>query len=78
MPRTTLDLDGTVLEALRRRGRREGKSLGRVASELLASALAGDRARTTAPFPWLDRDLGRARVDLEDDEAVRTILDRRS
>src|SRR5437879_2638424 len=39
MPRTTLDLDFSVLRELRRRGDQEGKSMGRVASELLAVAL---------------------------------------
>ncbi|MEA2605840.1 MAG: hypothetical protein QOI00_597, partial [Chloroflexota bacterium] len=38
MSRTTIDLDPAVLRELRRRGAREGKSMGQVASELLARA----------------------------------------
>ena len=76
MTRTTLDVDPTVLRALRRRGREEGKSMGQVASELLARSLAGGGAAAGAPpFGWISRNLGRPRVDLEDREAVRAILD---
>ena len=38
MPRTTFDLDATVLADLRRAAA-EGKSMGQVASELLAGGL---------------------------------------
>ena len=38
--RTTIDLDPGVLRDLKARARREGKSLGRVASELLAGQRA--------------------------------------
>jgi len=41
MPRTTLDLDALVLRELRRRGARERKSMGQVASEVLAGACQG-------------------------------------
>lgn len=76
MTRTTLDLDSSVLSELRRRGAREGKGMGQVASELLARELAEtDRAAAPEPFDWISRDLGRPRVDLEDAEAVRAALD---
>lgn len=77
MPRTTLDLDPSVLRELRRRGERAGKSLGKVASELLARAFAespGTEASASG-FRWTSRDLGQPKVDLEDDEAVRRALD---
>jgi hypothetical protein len=76
MARTTLDLDPSVLRELRRRGARERKSMGQVASELLAQALAeqGD-ASGAPPLNWISRDLGAPRVDLEDKEAVRALLD---
>ncbi len=49
--------------------------MGQVASEALSRAL-GDRGATpVAPFRWLSRDLGQPQVDLEDEEAVRAILD---
>ena len=74
MARTTLDLDPTVLSELRRRGEREGKSMGRVASEVLARALSDDPPERPA-LDWISEDLGVPRVDLEDKEAVRAILD---
>jgi hypothetical protein len=75
MPRTTLDLDGSVLSELRRRGRREGKSMGQVASELLARGLAEGAERHVPVLQWRSNDLGEALVDLEDKEAVREALD---
>ncbi len=74
MPRTTLDLDPSVLRELRRLGERDGKSMGRVASELLARALVDDEAPTPS-FEWVSHDLGVPRIDLEDKEAVRAVLD---
>jgi hypothetical protein len=77
MARTTLDLDPSVLRELRRRGRRERKSMGRVASELLARAL-DEEPGPPASFEWRARDLGTPRVDLEDKAAVQAILDGRT
>lgn len=75
MPRTTLDLDFSVLSELRRRGVREGKSMGQVASEVLARALAEtERLSPPEPFDWVSGDLGRPKVDLEDLEAVSVAL----
>ncbi|MGI8440444.1 MAG: antitoxin [Thermoleophilaceae bacterium] len=76
MPRTTLDLDPSVLRELRRRGARERKSMGQVASELLAPVLAEPPGHPSpTAFDWVSRDLGPPRVDLEDREAVRALLD---
>ncbi len=78
MPRTTLDLDSEVLRDLRRRGTSERKSMGQVASELLTKALAASEADpAVSPLRWTSRDLGSPRVDLEDTEAVRALLDER-
>ena len=49
MPRTTFDLDGTVLADLRRRAASEGKSMGQVASELLAIGLHDETAAEQPP-----------------------------
>lgn len=76
MTRTTLDLDPSVLAALRRRGHEEGKSLGRMASELLAPALR--EAHEPPEFNWTAAPLGVPRVDLEDKEALNAALDGRS
>jgi hypothetical protein len=75
MPRTTLDIDAPILRDLKALQRKEGKSLGRVVSDLLAEALTR-RLEEPAPrpFAWEAGPMG-ARVDLEDKEAVRAILD---
>ena len=75
MPRTTLDLDASVLRELRRRGARERKSMGRVASEVLAAGLREPAPREPAPLHWPSRHMGRARVDLDDREALGRLLD---
>jgi hypothetical protein len=79
MARTTLDLDPTVLRELRRRGEQERKSMGRVASELLATALAeSDRPSRAPALAWKSADLGAPRVDLEDKDALHRVLDERT
>lgn len=73
MPRTTLDLDAGVLDALKQRRRTTGKSIGAIASELLAGALLEQRP-TRRKIGWRTSRMG-ARVDLEDKEAVRRALE---
>jgi plasmid stability protein len=75
MPRTTIDLDATVLRELRHRSNREGKSMGQVASELLARAVSEPTDVPPPEFTWAAEDLGLPRIDLEDPEAVRRVLD---
>jgi plasmid stability protein len=70
MPRATIDLDPTVLDELRQRAVREGKSMGQVASELLARAMAEQSTVPASEFRWVTGDLGLPPVDLEKPEAV--------
>lgn len=75
MPRTTLDIDPNILRDLRRKSEAEGKTMGAVASELIATALGGDGASAAPPaFEWQSGELGAPRVDLEDKEALRRVL----
>ena len=76
--RTTLDIDDPVLQDLKRLQAREGQSLGRLASDLLAQALNARRRSQPAPpaFHWVSRAMG-ARVDLADREAVWDAMGRR-
>jgi plasmid stability protein len=76
MPRTTFDLDGGVLADLRRRAADEGKSMGQVASELLAGCLGEDEPTESRPLNWASKDMGSFKIDLEDKEAVWNLLDR--
>jgi hypothetical protein len=51
--------------------------MGEVASELLTQSLREDESPAPAArkLKWVSRDLGRPRVDLEDKEAVRALID---
>lgn len=76
MARTTVDIDDAVLRDLKRLQKREGKTLGRLISELVGASLSGSRpaGAVSTPLQWTARAMG-ARVDLEDEEAVRAALD---
>ncbi|HUP71348.1 MAG TPA: hypothetical protein VM142_16265 [Acidimicrobiales bacterium] len=74
MPRTTVNLDASLLHDLKERQRKEKKPLGQLISELLAQELESGPARAT-PFSWVTKDL-RPRVDLEDKDALWSVLDK--
>jgi hypothetical protein len=77
MARTTVDIDASVLRELKKRQERERKTLGQLISELLAKAMESENDTTAAtPFTWVTKDL-RPRVDLEDKDALWSILDER-
>jgi hypothetical protein len=74
--RTTLDIDAPVLKDLRELQKREGGTLGELASRLLAEALARRPKRPPSPaFAWTAKAMG-ARIDLADKDVVYSILDR--
>lgn len=77
--RTTIDIDAPILGELKSLAEKEGKTLGRLASELLGRTLAEQRRRAPpAPaFRWTSRRM-RARLDLGDRDAVYDALDRRA
>lgn len=74
--RTTINIDKPILEDIRRIQAKERKSLGEIVSELLADALALRRAKRQQPprFEWTSQSM-RPLVDLEDKEAVYSVLD---
>lgn len=74
--RTTIDIDDPVLRDLKRLQKREGKSMGRLVSDLLVAALAQSHGREDAPatFEWVSRDMG-ARVDVTDRDALHDAMD---
>ncbi len=76
MPRTTFDLDATVLADLRNRAATERKSMGQVASELLAGVLSTEAPTESRPLNWARKDMGPFKIDLEDKEAVWNLLDK--
>jgi hypothetical protein len=77
MPRTTIDIDAPILRDLKRRQKQEGKSLGRVVSDLLAQALHQSKVdqSSSTSFRWIARSM-HAQIDVADKEAVYEALDR--
>lgn len=74
--RTTLNIDAPLLRELKLRQAAEGKSLGRLVSDLLARALKEEAGRTVPdPSSWIARPMG-ARGNLADKEEVYRVLDR--
>jgi hypothetical protein len=77
MPRTTVNIDAPILRELKRLQRKEGKSMGRLISDLVAQTLARMRTEKTVASPklqWTARQMV-AKVDIDDKEAVRAVLD---
>ncbi len=76
MARTTVDIDPPILRDLKRLQKEEGKSLGRLISDLLAEALTRRRSTKSPPgsLRWISRPMG-ARVDLTDKEALLAALE---
>jgi hypothetical protein len=70
MPRTTLDIDAPLLRELKRLREKEGRSLGKIVSQLLAEALARRKSAPELPkLQWVSRPM-QALVALSDKEAV--------
>lgn len=74
--RTTIDLDIPILRELKRLQKVEGKSLGRLVSDLVAQAISARNSGHREPpsLHWIRRPM-RARVDLADKDAVNAVLD---
>ena len=74
--RTTIDIDDPILNQIKALQRQDGRSLGRLVSDLLAKALATEGVREASPqyFQWIAKSLN-PRVDLDDKDAIRDLLD---
>lgn len=76
MARTTLDIETPILNAIKELQKKEGETLGRLVSRLLAEALGRRKPRgRSRPFRWVSRRMNPL-VDLADKEAVYAALDR--
>lgn len=75
MPRTTLDIDSSVLAQLRRCARAEHKSMGQLASERLAASLGRDTPLEGRPLAWPTLHMGKPKLDLQDKDALWQVLD---
>jgi hypothetical protein len=76
MTRTTLDLDRSVLEQLRRRAASERKSMGQVASERLAVGLRQRMPGEASRLRWPTKRMGKPQVDLRDKDALWKALEK--
>ena len=77
--RTTIDIESPVLEELKRVQQEEGVSLGKLASRLLADALAFRRKKSDnipVKCVWKSARMG-ALVDLTDKDALYRVMDQR-
>jgi hypothetical protein len=74
--RTTLDIDDPILKQLKDLQARDGRSLGRLVSDLLAQALSATEVKEAAPryFAWT-ASAGTLLVDLADKDAVYEALE---
>ena len=73
--RTTLNIDDPILKELKQLQAQEGKSLGRLVSDLLARALKSKATQAGNPSDgWIAKPMS-ARIDLTDKEAVRRAMD---
>ncbi|MEC8944171.1 MAG: hypothetical protein VX398_04795 [Acidobacteriota bacterium] len=75
MARTTVDIDTPVLKEIKNLGRAEGKSLGRLVSELLSEAL-GHRITEQEEFTmdWFHQDMG-ALIEIGDKDELYPAMD---
>jgi hypothetical protein len=74
--RTTVDIETSIMKDLKKIRQQEGRSLGRIISDLLAQALA-ERKSTKAPAKppkWISKRMG-AYVDIADHEALYAVME---
>ena len=78
--RTTIDIDDPILKEVKRLQRRDGRSLGRLISDLLAQSLSASRATVASDVPvfnWVAKPM-RARFDISDKHALLDAMDERA
>jgi hypothetical protein len=76
MARTTIDIDDPILKEIKAIQKEDGRSMGKIVTQLLAEALSKQQsADKKSAFKWISRSM-RSRVDLSDKDEVYRILDR--
>jgi len=75
--RTTVDIDDPILKDLKKIQEKDGKSLGRLISDLLAQAIGERKSSKVSAQParWISKAMG-ARIDLSDREALYAAMER--
>ena len=74
--RTTVDIDDVILKEIKALRKKQGKSLSRLISDLLAQSLRLKKSQPDKPAipDWIARPMG-ARVNLADREAVYGVME---
>lgn len=76
MARTTIDIDDPILKEIKAIQKREGRSMGKIVTQLLAEALIKQKTSAKTPrFKWISHPM-RSLVDLSDKDEVYRILDK--
>ena len=77
--RTTVNIDDPILKELKVLQQKEGKSLGRLISDLLAQVIGERKSskRQMKSLVWVSKAMG-ARINLSDSEAFYAVMDKRS
>ena len=76
MARTTIDIENSILMEVKNLQKKDGRSIGKIVSQLLSEALAQRKNKAKAfRLKWHSRPMG-ALVDLSDKDALKKILDR--
>jgi len=74
MARTTIDIENSILLEVKNLQKKDGRSSGKIVSELLSEALTQRKNKAKAPLKWRSRRMS-ALVDLSDKDALHKILD---
>ena len=76
--RTIVDIDNSILKDLKKIQQKEGKSLGRLISDLLARAIGERKSAKTSfrLFCWISKAMG-VRIDLADHEALYAAMEQK-
>jgi hypothetical protein len=76
MARTTIDIDNPVLKEIKNLQKKDGRSIGKIVSQLLAEALNQHKPTAkTHRLKWASRPMG-ALLDLSDKDTLYKILDK--
>jgi hypothetical protein len=76
MARTTIDIDNPILKEIKNLQKKDGRSMGKIVSQLLAEALNQHKTMTKAHrVKWASRPMG-ALLDLSDKDTLHKILDK--
>ena len=75
MSRTTINIDDPILKEVKSLQKKEGRTIGKIVSELLAEALTQRKIPSETPkLKWISRPM-HARLDLADKDALYAVLD---